>query len=493
MQGLRSGEEDQLRNIARRVMQERGLVPEFPPDAVAQAAAIEGPASDAAATLRDLRDLPWVSIDNDDSRDLDQLTVARDVPGGATTILVAIADVDATVAVGTPLDVHAQANTTSVYTAAGIFPMLPEKLSTDLTSLVQDAERLSIVIEFTVASDGAVRSSDIYRALVRNRAKLAYDSVAAWLDGHAAPPARVTAVQGMDAQLRTQDRVAQALRKMRHVHGALDLDTLEVRAVFENGVLSDLRPDAKNRAKALIEDLMIAANGVTARFLAARGCSSLRRVLRLPERWQRIVDLAKGLGHDLPPAPDAQALAAFLVARRTAAPAQFGDLSLSIVKLMGSGEYALERPGETGPGHFGLAVTDYTHSTAPNRRFPDVIAQRLVKAALDGRPAPYADEALTALAAHCTTQEDNAEKVERQVRKSAAALLLGGRIGQRFDAIVTGASPKGTWVRIAGPAVEGRVVHGYDGLDVGDACRVELIHVDVSRGFIDFKRVGSNR
>jgi exoribonuclease-2 len=489
VQALSGKDEDQLRSIARQVMLQRGLAPDFPAAAISEAAAITHAATDSDPAIRDLRDLLWVSIDNDDTRDLDQLSVARGAAGGATTLLVAIADVDATVTAGSAIDAHASANTTSVYTAAGTFPMLPEKLSTDLTTLGQDVERLALVIEMTVAADGALTGSDIYRAQVKNRAKLAYDSVAAWLDGTAPAPAPVAAVPGVDAQLRAQDRLAQALRQRRHANGALDLDTLEVRAVYHDGALSDLQPDAQNRAKALIEDFMIAANGVTARFLNDHGYPSLRRVLRSPERWQRIVDLAAGLGGHLPLAPEARALDEFLVQRRAAAPTQFAELSLSVIKLMGSGEYVLELPGEQAEGHFGLAVRDYTHSTAPNRRFPDLIAQRLLKAALGRRATPYTNDALATLAAHCTEQEDNAEKVERQVRKSAAALLLAGRIGERFDAIVTGASDKGTWVRISGPTVEGRVVHGYAGLDVGDAVKVQLMHVDVIRGFIDFKRI----
>lgn len=303
VQGLSGKDEDQLRDIARQVMLQRDLAPDFSAEAVSEAAAITQAASDSDPAIRDLRDLLWVSIDNDDTRDLDQLSVARDAAGGATTILVAIADVDATVATGSAIDAHASANTTSVYTAAGTFPMLPEKLSTDLTTLGQDVERLALVIEMTVGADGALTGSGIYRAQVKNRAKLAYDSVAAWLDGTAPAPAQVTAVPGIDQQLRTQDRVAQTLRRVRHANGALDLDTLEVRAVYSNGALSDLRPDAKNRAKALIEDFMIAANGVTARYLNDHGYPSLRRVLRSPERWQRIVDLAAGLGGHLPPKP----------------------------------------------------------------------------------------------------------------------------------------------------------------------------------------------
>jgi exoribonuclease-2 len=295
----------------------------------------------------------------------------------------------------------------------------------------------------------------------------------------------------MDEQLRLQDRTAQALKQLRHAHGALRLETLEVRAVFDDGSLADLRPDEKNRAKELIEDFMIAANGVTARFLDKAGLPSLRRVLHVPKRWDRIVALAADSGERLPSTPDAAALDAFLTRRRQADPARFADLSLAVVKLLGAGEYAVEVPGQVSEGHFGLAVRDYTHSTAPNRRFPDLIAQRLLKAALAGAPSPYSNDELAALARHCTEQENNAEKVERQVRKSAAALLLQPRIGARFEGIVTGASDKGTWVRISGPAAEGRVVRGYQGLDVGERVRVELLHTDVERGFIDFAAVGS--
>jgi len=479
---------DELRSIARRVMLQRGLLPDFSPEVRRETKAITRAAPTTGAATRDLRGLLWASIDNDDSRDLDQLSVAQPLAGGAVRILIAIADVDATVKEGSAIDGHARTNTTSVYTAAEIFPMLPEKLSTDLTSLGEGRERLAIVIDMAIADDGTLTESDVYRAVVLNRAKLAYNGVAAWLDGTAPAPQALSAVPGLDDQLRVQDRVAQKLRRLRHQRGALSLETIEPRAVFENGVLADLRPDEKNRAKELIEDFMIAANGVTARFLARKGFAALRRVLRSPERWERIVALAAGLGERLPPAPDAVALDAFLVQRRAADPLRFPDVSLSVVKLLGRGEYVLERPGQRAEGHFGLAVNDYTHSTAPNRRFPDLIAQRLLKAALAAGPVPYGDDELALLAHHCTEQEDNAAKVERHVAKSAAALLLASRIGERFDAIVTGASEKGTWVRIAHPTVEGRVVRGFDGLDVGDRVLVELVHTDAARGFIDFAR-----
>jgi exoribonuclease-2 len=487
-----NGSMSQLKDIAHRAMLDNGLQPDYPAEVTAQVTGITGPASTAGEGIRDLRSLLWCSIDNDDSRDLDQLSVAEPLADGAVRIFIAVADVDAVVAKGTPVDQHASLNTTSVYTAAQIFAMLPERLSTDLTSLAQDGERLSIVIEMTVSAAGSVTASDIYRARVVNRAKLAYNSVAAWLDGKGAAPAPLAAVAGMDQQLRVQDKVAQALKAVRKAQGALGLTTLEAQAVYDGAALEDLRPDEDNRAKELIEYFMIAANGVVAQFLEARRLPSLRRVLRTPQRWPRIVELARQLGESLPATADAKALSDFLVRRQAAAPQLFPDLSLAVVKLLGAGEYVLKLPGQPAEGHFGLAVSDYTHATAPNRRFPDVITQRLLKAALAAaQAAPYSAEELRALAARCTLQEGNANKVERLVRKSAAALLLQSKIGQQFDAIVTGASPQGTWVRIGKPLAEGRVVKGFEGLDVGDQVRVQLMHTDVQRGFIDFARVRS--
>ena len=471
------------------MMGERGFLADFSDAARAELDRVPAAPVAPGADVRDLRARLWASIDNDDSRDLDQLSVAEPVPSGTVKIFVAVADVDTLVTEGSAIDEHARHNTTSVYTAGGIFPMLPERLSTDLTSLGENEDRLALVIEMTIDADGGVAASEVSRAVVRNHAKLAYNAVAAWLDGRVPAPAPVSAVRGMDEQLRVQDRVAQALRKRRHEHGALELETIQARAVFDGDVLADLRPDEPNRAKALIEDLMIAANGVTARYLDGHGFPSLRRVLRTPKRWERIVELAAGLGERLPGDPDAGALGAFLARRRHADPVRFPDLSLSVVKLMGSGEYVVEVPGQRSAGHFGLAVRDYTHSTAPNRRFPDLVTQRLLKAALAGRALPYATAELEDLARHCTEKEDDADKVERQVRKSAAALLLEPRIGQRFDALVTGASEKGTWARIVHPPVEGKVVRGEEGLDVGDRVRVQLVATDVERGYIDFARV----
>ena len=486
--GRRTAKSD-LRVIAHDAMLQHGLLPDFSAAALEQTAKITGAATESHGEIRDLRHLPWASIDNDDSRDLDQLAVAEKLADGTVRILVAVADVDALVKKNSAIDAHAYANTTSVYTPAQIFPMLPEKLSTNLTSLNEGEERLAMVIDMTVAADGRVVAGELYRGAVLNHAKLAYNGVSAWLEGDGPAPAKLAAVKGLDEQLRLQDRAAQAMRRERYTHGALRLETSEARPVYEADRLVDMRPDPRNRAKELIEDFMIGANGVNADYLKRKGFPSVRRVLRSPKRWDRIVQLAAAVGERLPAAPSAPALDAFLDSRRRADPERFPDLSLSVVKLLGSGEYALELPGEDSEGHFGLAVRDYTHSTAPNRRFPDLVVQRLLKAALAGRAAPYTNDELAALAAHCTTQEDNAEKVERQVRKSAAALLLTSRIGGRFDAIVTGASEKGTWVRISGPTAEGRVVRGFEGLDVGDHVRVELIHTDIARGFIDFVAV----
>jgi exoribonuclease-2 len=442
--------------------------------------------------IQDLRHLLWASIDNDDSRDLDQLSVARTLPGGATRVWLAIADVDALVPGGSPIDKHARDNTTSVYTAAMIFPMLPERLSTNLTSLAEGQERVAIVVDMTLDAAGILTVSDIYRARVVNRAQLAYDSVAAWLEGNAPAPPRVLAVPGLDALLRLQDQAAQQLRRHRFAHGALGLATREVRAVFKDTLLVDLRPEGTNRAKQLIEDFMIAANGATARFLQAHGLLSLRRVLRPPQRWNRIVALAAEFGASLPATADAGALNDFLLTRRQSDPGGFPDLSLAVVKLLGRGEYTVEVPGQPSPGHFALSVQDYAHSTAPNRRFPDLITQRLLKAALQNRTPPYDPVQLGELAAHCTVQEDNATKVERQVQKSAAALLLSSRIGEQFDAVVTGAADKGIWVRIDSPTVEGKLIQSAGGLDVGDHLRVVLVHTDIERGFIDFKRLGES-
>jgi VacB/RNase II family 3'-5' exoribonuclease len=482
-----------LQSIARRAMLERGLRPDFSAAALAELDSMQAPAGVNGESIRDLTGLLWASIDNDDSLDLDQLTVAEALPGDKVTIRVAVADVDALVTNGSAIDEHARHNTTSVYTAAEIFPMLPEKLSTDLTSLNFDEVRLAVVVEMAVGADGSLQGSDIYRARVRNHAKLAYNSVAAWLEGNGAVPEKIAAVAGLAENLRMQDRAAQSLKNLRRAQGALSLETIEAKPVFDGDQIRDLEVEGKNRAKEIIEDFMIAANGVTARYLAARKFPSIRRVVRTPKRWDRIVELAREHSFRLPANPDSVALDEFLVKAKAADPLRFPDLSLAVIKLLGAGEYIAELPGAKAPGHFGLAVKDYAHSTAPNRRYTDLITQRLLKAAIAGRAAPYSFAELDLLAKHFTTVEDAANKVERQVAKSAAALLLEARIGEQFDAIVTGASPKGTWARLLAIPVEGRVVRGFEGVDVGDRMRVQLSAVDVERGYIDFRKVGSSR
>ncbi|MGZ8832515.1 MAG: RNB domain-containing ribonuclease [Thermoanaerobaculia bacterium] len=478
---------DFLAEIARQAMIDKGLEPEYPAGALQQLKGIPGPAHETG--LRDLRNLAWCSIDNDDSRDLDQLSWAEK-RGNTLRALVAVADVDALVKKNSPIDGHAHTNTTSVYTAARIFAMLPERLSTDLTSLNEGEDRVAMVVEMIVSEDGEVGAGEVYRALVHNKAKLTYNNTGDWLDGTIPTPPKVKAVPGLEEALRLQDKIADKMRDRRHELGALDLETIEARPVIRDGRVVELRQERRNNARMLIEDFMIAANGVSARFLESHKLPSLRRVVRSPERWDRIEKIASDLGEKLPPDPDAVALEGFLVRQKKRDPLRFPDLSLAIVKAMGAGEYVLELPGAGHIGHFGLAVKDYTHSTAPNRRYPDLITHRLLKAAISNGKAPYGDEELQALAEHCTTREDAANKVERHVRKSAAASLLESRIGAKFDAIVTGASVKGVWVRIFNPPIEGKVVQNAKGLDLGERCRVKLIHVDIAQGHIDFARLG---
>ena len=487
-----------LERIAHRAMLERGLLPDFSAAAIAEVGQLQLPAAadrepgEGSLGIRDLRNLLWASIDNDDSRDLDQLTVAEAMPKGSVKLLVAVADVVSLVTNGSAIDEHARHNTTSIYTAGGIFPMLPERLSTDLTSLNLGQERLSHVVEMVIDANGTLQGSDIYRARVTNHAKLAYSGVAAWLDGRGGPPDAIAAVNGLDETLRLQDRTAQSMKALRHIHGALSLETIEAKPVFDGDQLRALDIEEKNRAREIIEDFMIAANGVTARYLSASGFPSIRRVVRTPKRWDRIVAIAVEHGFRLPDTPDSTALEEFLVKERAADPVRFPDLSLAVIKLLGSGEYIAEIPEGSAPGHFGLAVKDYAHSTAPNRRYPDLLTQRLLKAAIAGQPAPYRKDELDVLAAHCTDAEDTATKVERQVAKSAAALLLESRIGEQFDSIVTGASEKGTWVRLLSVPAEGKLLQGFEGVDVGDRVRVQLTSVDVQRGFVDFRKIASS-
>jgi exoribonuclease II len=479
-----------LQAAAARVMLENGFEPEASAGVSQQLAELERhpPSVAPGADVRDLRSLLWSSIDNDTSRDLDQLEVAERLPDGTVKVLVAIADVDSFVPKDSPIDQHAARQTTTVYTGVRNFPMLPEALSTAATSLQEAEDKLALVIEFLVRSDGHLQSSAVYRAVVRSTAQLTYNGVGAWLGGQGAAPPKVAASPDLQAQLRLQDAAAQALRTERYRHGALNIETIETRPVMQNDQVMSIERQEKNRATELIEDFMIASNEAVARLLDARGVSSIRRVVKTPKRWDRIVALAATLGGQLPAAPDSKALNEFLIARKAADPDRFDDLSLAVIKLMGPGEYVLERHGDPAQGHFGLAVEAYTHSTAPNRRFADLVTQRLVKAVLANRPAPYTDGELGTVAVNCTTKEDAARKVERAMSKRIAAVAMSGRIGEVFDAIVTGATPKGTFVRIMRPHVEGLLAHGAQGLDVGDKLRVRLVRTDVEHGFIDFAR-----
>ncbi|MFT3777497.1 MAG: RNB domain-containing ribonuclease [Ottowia sp.] len=484
---LHPHQKEELAELAVAAMRERGLAPEFSRDALRQLGAIDEPGQDGPNVV-DLTALPWCSIDNDDSRDLDQLTASEVLEGGAVRILVAVADVDVLVAKDTPLDRHAQINTTSVYTSARIFPMLPEKLSTDLTSLNPNQVRLAVVTEMVFQPDGALARSTIRRARVHNKAQLAYDAVSAWLTGDGPLPEAADRVPGMDQQLRTQDSVAQQLRANRREQGALDFQTFQPRAVFDGDRVVDVVQQAQNRARQLIEEFMVATNGVTARFLDGKRRASIRRVVRSPERWARIVQVAAEYGETLPADPDSLALEQFLARQRRRDPLRFPDLSLVIVKLMGRGEYVVEAPGGEKLGHFGLAVRDYAHSTAPNRRYPDLITARLLKAALADEKPPYSPTELEYLANHCTRQEDAANKVERQMRKSEAAMLLEACIGELFDGVVTGESKGNTWVRVFSPPAEGKLLPSR-AVAVGDKVRARLVATNVERGFIDFEQV----
>jgi exoribonuclease-2 len=473
-----------LQAAARQEMIDHGFEPDFPAEALRQLAAIQ-PRIEAG--LRDLRSLLWSSIDNDDSRDLDQIEWAERVSGGIR-VLVGVADVDSLVAKGTPIDAHAGCETTTVYAGVHTFPMLPERLSTDVTSLNENQDRAAMVIEFRVAQDGTFSAPAIYRAVVRNRAQLAYNSVGAWLEGKSAAPPKVAASADLAAQLKLQDEAACQLREARHRLGALTFDRLEPQAVVSDGQVQEIRARAANRAAHLIEDFMIAANEVMAQTLRQAGLSSIRRVVKAPERWDRIVDLAAQYQEKLPSEPDAAALNTFLVRRKEADPVHYADVSLAVLKLMGPGEYVLQRAGDDPQGHFGLAAQDYTHSTAPNRRFADVVTQRLIKSHASDAPCPYADGDLDAIARNCTLKEDAARKVQRAMLKRMAAVALRSRVGQTFSGVVTGVTPKGVFVRVLDPPVEGRLMRGEGGLDVGDRVRVTLLSTDPQRGFIDFGR-----
>lgn len=436
--------------------------------------------------VADLRHLSWSSIDNRTSRDLDQVEWAERLDNGDIRVLVGIADVDARVPKGSPIDDHARQNTVTVYTQSEVFHMLPTELSTNLTSLNQGEHRLAIVADMTVKANGDVPESNFFRAVVNNHAKFSYEEIGEWLDGNGEMPEELRRSPELKDQIELQREAAKRLAAYREKKGALEFESIESAAVVEDGEIKGLVSVRSNSAKKLIENFMVAANVEMAEFLEANGCSSLRRVVKEPQRWEGIRRIAGEFGETLPEYPDQPALASFLDKRREADPEHFPDLSLSIVKLIGSGEYVVEHPGEDAGGHFGLAVRDYAHSTAPNRRFTDIVVQRLVKAVIAKQPRPYSDEELGAIARHCNEQEKAARKVERKMRKIVAAAVMQKHIGERFEAIVTGVTASGTFARILRPPVDGRIERGERGLEVGEKVNVRLLSADTRSGFIDF-------
>ena len=476
---------NELTILADQVMKERGLLFEFSQEVLTQANETNNPAP-LSENYVDLRSLLWCSIDNDDSQDLDQLTYGEKKDKNKHTLWIAIADVTELISKGSPVDIHAQTNTTSVYTPGKIFTMIPEKFSYNLTSLNENEDRVAMVVKIEINENGEIESSSIFQAIVHNYAKLTYNSIGDWLEGKISLPEKVKKIDGLEKVLKTQNEAAQILRKRRHELGSLTLHSSEARVKIKSEDQITIKISPHNLAHQLIEEFMIATNQCMVQHFNDAKIASLRRVVRVPKNWPRIVEVANSFGEQLPEQPNSKALDEFLVKRLKADPDTFPDLSLTIIKLLGRGEYIVENDKDKPVGHFGLAVSNYTHSTAPNRRFPDVITQRQYKAFLRKEKAPYSLEELYHLAKFCTQQEDAATKVERQVNKSAAALVLSPRIGENFKGIITGINDQGIWVRIFEPAVEGKIVKTFEKLHVGDKVTVELKYVNVKKGFIDF-------
>ncbi len=476
-----------LRERAEQATRDAGFEIRFSSEVQAQLEKIAAAPPETDAAIRDMRDKLWSSIDNEESRDLDQIEWCEKLDDNRIRVCVGIADVASQVLAGTPIDSHAAHNTSSIYTGVEVFPMLPEQLSTDLTSLNFESERLAVVTEMTIDADGEVLHGELYRARVFNRGKLDYESVGDWLDGGNVPD-EVARVKGLQAQIELQWEAAKRLKRHQLGQGALDIELPEARPVVKDGQVTGMEVPRKNAARVIIESFMVTANMVLAQRLEAAHRAMIQRVVREPQRWPRLVDLAREYGETLPEEPDARALSQFLTSQRDKSPAHFGELSLSVLKLLGRGEYVVVQGPEDGVGHFGLGLQDYAHSTAPNRRFPDLVTQRIVLAFLADAPAPYSVDELEKIAAHCTEREAAAQKVERLMRKVAAATLVRERVGEIFDAVVTGASSKGVYIRTMSPAIEGRVMKGERGLDVGDRVKVKLKGVDIKRGFIDFER-----
>jgi len=479
-----------LKGRANQEMVAAGLLPSFEPNVLQEVQGLRRVQPNFVdGKAHDLRSLLWSSIDNPDSKDLDQIEYVEEQKGGNIRVLIAIADVDSFAPKNSAIDLHAYFNTTSVYTGVVTYPMLPDDLSFNLTSLLPDADRTAIIIDLIVGHSGVVLASNIYQAVVRNQAKLDYKMVGDWLESGGSPPDKIAKLPGLADQIRLQNKVKDLMHNHRKQQGSLYLHTPEATTVAENGIVLDLELVEDNPARDLIENFMVSANIAVSHFLESKKIPSIRRIVKTPERWDRIVAVAQSYGQHLPLEPDAKALAQFLLQRKEADPLRFPDLSLTIVKLLGRGEYVLEVPGQTDQGHFALAVRDYTHATAPNRRYPDLVMQRLVKAAIKNSASPYTTDEISKIAIHCTEEEEAAKKVERTMRKVAAAVLLSKHIGETYQAIVTGVTTGGTFVRLLKPPAEGKVIRGEQDLDVGDQIKVKLVSTDPEHAYIDFEKV----
>jgi len=475
-----------LRKISEETMVENGFQTDFPSEIFDELNILKNKSLSEDASIKDLRHLLWSSIDNASSQDLDQIEYAEELPNGDIRLLIAIADVDEYVKKDSAIDEFAKKQTVSVYTETKMLPMLPREISEDLTSLLPDVVRLAIVIEMVITENGDVVEHSVYRALTHNFAKMTYGEVGAWLDEHGNQPSEFTKIEGLREQILLQQKAAVRLIDFRQKRGSLEFESIESVPVFDGGQAKDLNIVTTNSARKIIENFMVAANVEMAEFLEAKNLTSVRRIVKTPARWERIREIARKYGVNLPDEPDSNALAEFLKGRKLADPEQFPDLSLSIVKLIGAGEYVVQKPDTIADGHFGLAVRDYTHSTAPNRRYPDLIVQRMVKAALNGEKPPYTDDELAEIVQKCNERESAARKVERKMRKVIAASVMQSRIGETFDAIVTGITPSGAFARILRPPVDGRIVRDEEGLQVGEKIRVKLLATNIHNGYIDF-------
>jgi exoribonuclease-2 len=480
-----------LRVVARQALLDRGINIDFPASVVTEAREAVEP-NYKKLGVRDLTNWLWSSIDNDDSRDLDQIEYLDISTQGKWVLYVAIADVEYFVRKGSALDKYAATNTCSIYTGVQVFPMLPNELSTDLTSFNQGKTRLAVVTETHISKDGEVVSSTVFPAIVKNQARLAYDAVAAWLEGvtpERDPTGSIEKLSrnpALQDQIREQEKVAISLRKHREARGALDFVSPQLRATTTPDGKVEVGAQYANRATIIIQEFMVATNEAVDQFLQEKKLPSIQRIVREPKNWPRMAEIASVHGTTLPPKPDGKALQEFLAVQRKRDPHNFPELSLAMIKLLGRGEYVVKTHARDSLGHFGLATPNYAHSTAPNRRYPDLITQRMLKAAFSQKDSPYSLEELDAIAQRCSAKEDDSNRIERQVQKSVAALALRERIGDIFPALVTGVNEDGTWVRVVDPPVEGKLQADRP-FKVGDHVKARLTKTNPMRGFLDFE------